>query len=70
MAARKRLIRTLAVVAAAVATTASGGRLMAQVPRVDSDTTAALNKHIVERHFAAWRGRTGSPFDLLTDSAT
>ena len=71
MADKRRFTRNLAAAAAAFAVaTASGGSLMAQAPRADGDATAAVNKRIIERHFAAWRDRTGSPFDLLTDSAT
>lgn len=42
---------------------------MAQPHAADHDTTAD-DRHVVERHFAAWRDGTGSPFELLTDDAT
>ena len=35
-----------------------------------TDTTTARNKATVQASFDAWRAGTGSPFDLLADTAT
>jgi ketosteroid isomerase-like protein len=48
----------------------AGRTLMAQTPRAERSATEARNVDIVQQRFAAWRAGTGSPFDLLTDSAT
>lgn len=58
-------MRNLLVVAVVAALSLSGDTMSAQ-----STVTEARNKATVERSFNAWRDGTGSPYDLLAETAS